>query len=496
MPKVSTDEVKEFIKESFRKLSIEERREFMRDIFEEMAEEEEKEIAEETLPQIPVSRPPLGLSMAAMEYFKIKREPFFMDDIPVNLIQKWDLLVKTRGIKDMNGLMERFLNDKKSRIVLVEGHRGSGKSTAVNYLISELLKIKEEEGIFILSCSVDIPKARPSHEEIKRYVHKTLLRTLIDKIQSLEYAITGVAQAEEAFKGEDFVQIDHEIHRLLYAISSTYKRIILFIDNLDKSDPRNWVEVEQYFSSHQAFYTSKLMSGLQKDSYIYVVVTAQKWMGTWLVNQVQYMMGGMEIRLGEWLLRETNLLFKKRIQWASDKEINPKYYFESPALTYIHTINQALPRYVMRAWQQILNKAAEEKEQPIRLKFCKKYRELVKGIDLESDLASNVEILDKRLRREYPKTYKKLFRCLEKVEAEHVLSVMDTLISIYLSKYTDDKPSADLLLKHGLIEEMEIKEGEINRYKVTKLVEKMFKITEEQFKGDSEAISLLLYEWM
>lgn len=492
MTKNLINEGKEFLKENLKKLTPEERMELMKDI----AEEEEMEISEETIPQIPVSRPPLGLSMTAMEYFGIKREPFFMDDIPVGLMQTSDLLVKTRGIKDMNGLMERFLNDKKSRIVLVEGHRGSGKTTAANYLFSELFKIREERGIFILSCSIDIPKARPSHEEIKKYVHKTLLRTLIDEIQGHEYAITGVAQAEEAFKGDDLVQIDHEIHRLLCAISSAYKRIILFIDNLDKTEPPNWVEVEQYFSSNQAFYTTKLMSGLHEDSYIYIVVTAQKWMGTWLVNQVQYMMGGMEIRLGEWLLRETNLLFKKRIQWASDKEINPKYYFESPALTYIHTINQALPRYVMRAWQQILNKAAEEKERPVRLKFCRKYRELVKGINLESDLASNVEILDKRLRRECPRTYRKLFKCLEKVEAEHVLSVMDALISIYLNRYTDDKPSADLLLKHGLIEEIETKEGEINRYKVTKLMEKMFKITEEQFKGDSEAISLLLYEWM
>ncbi len=487
------------LKENIRKLSTEERTELIKEILEESREEtedEDKELTKETLPQMQVSRPPLGLNMTAMDYFGIKREPFFMDDISVGLIQRSDLLVKTRGIKDMNGLLGNFLNDKKSRIVLIEGHRGSGKTTAINYLFSELFKIREEEGIFIIFCSVDIPKAFPSHEEIKKVVHRTLLRTLIDEIQNHEYTITGVAQAEEAFKGDDLVQIDYEIHRLLYAISSTYKRIIFFIDNLDKIEPRNWVEVERYFSSNQAFYTTKLLSGLQKDSYIYVVITAQKWMGTWLVNQVQYMMGGMEVRLDEWLLRETNLLFKKRIQWACDKEIDPKYYFEGPALTYIHTINQALPRYVMRDWQQIFKKDEEEKTRPIGLKFCKKYRELVKGINLETNLASNVQVLDKRLRKECPTTYRRLFKCLEDVEAENVLNVMDALISIYLNNYTDDMTTVDLLLKSGLIEKAESREGEVTRYKVTKLVEQMFKITGEQFKGDVEAISLLLYEWM
>lgn len=494
MPETLTEQEKMLIRESLRKLSLEERMEILEEFREDT--EEEKGVSRETLPQIQVSRPPLGLNMTAMDYFGIRREPFFMDDISVSLMQTSDLLVKTRGIKDMNGLLDRFLNDKKSRIVLIEGHRGSGKTTAINYLFSELNKIREEKGIFIISCSVDIPKAFPSHEEIKKFVHKTLLRTLIDEIQNHEYTITGVTQAEDAFRGDDLVQIDYEIHRLLHAVSSTYKRIIFFIDNLDKVEPRSWVEVERYFSSNQAFYTTKLLSGLQKDSYIYVVITAQKWMGTWLVNQVQYMMGGMEIRLEEWLLRETNLLFKKRIQWACDKEIDSRYYFESPALTYIHTINQALPRYVMRAWQQILNKAAEEKIRPIGLKFCKKYRELVKGINLEKDLVSNVQILDKRLRKECPTTYRKLFKCLGEVEAENVLNVIDALISVYLNNYTDDVASTDLLLKFGLIEKAETKEGEITRYRVTKLVEQMFRITGEQFKGDVEAISLLLYEWM
>lgn len=476
---------------------IEKLQEKLSSVLQEAFGKKNETIVEERLPHIPKLRPSLGLSMEAMNYFGLKIEPFFMDEISVGLIQSSDLLVKTRGINETNGLLQQFLNDKKSRIVLLEGHRGSGKTTTMNYMLSEILKIQEREGIFPIFCSVSFSKAYPSHEEIKEYLHKALLIALIDTIQNRKFPVARIAEAENISRTDDLIQIDREIRRILYAISMSYPRIILFVDNLDKTEPRNWVEVERYFSSNQDFYTAKLLSGLGRKSIIYIVLATQKWMGTWLVNQVQYMMGGKELVLEEWTLGETHQLFKKRVQWASDRNsITLNSYFESQALIYIHTVNQALPRYIMRAWQQILNKAAEEKVRPVGLRFVRRYRELVKGISLETDLVSNVEILDRRLRRECPRTYRKLFQCLESAEGENVLNVMDTLISIYSNGFSADKNSIDLLLKLGLIVEKKTKKDEISQYTTAKLVDQMLKITADQFGGDIEAISLLLYKWM
>lgn len=369
------------------------------------------------------------LDVGAQKFWALRLDPFFMRPLRVSRAKERALLVKSVPIKRMNDLVKSFKEDDFSKIVLLEGSRGSGKTTALKYVCEQIGSNPE---VFIVFCNVSGLDVE-SPEELGAVVHKWILLSLCREIRrsaKLRRVIdlSNVSNTKEKVSLEE---LNFRIQNLIENISYWYSKIFICLDNIDKVRLEKWRLICEYFAQQQPFYESVTVHSLSKDAICYVVISSMIFMERILTKDSSYL-GDNTIRIEKWDFDGISQLVEKRLEFACrKKDFDLNMFFTRDALQMIYASNDGNPRYVMSSCKALMQQASIDKVKPISKGFCSEHQDLLRGTSFF--VVGDLELVRAIIRTEYAGQYLKLRSILRSGKHDPLLLV-DKLILIYMNQ--------------------------------------------------------------
>lgn len=406
--------------------------------------------------------------------------------------EDFNLLVKTQTIESMKDMENQIERSSYSIPVIVQGNRGSGKSTVMRYLFKliETRTPKKSDTLTIYCNNLDLDDT--DFRTIKYGVHSDFLTRLVALLPIIRNEKGVSIQGETALKAiaaGNIHLIDGEIESLFTTISRIYRKTVVFIDNLDKAASGKYETYEHYFRKDQGFYE------LLHKRLGFVFISVQRYMAARFRRNVHvnYLMGGRTVGLGPWSEEDLDKLLSVRFRIGSgskkERSFHLGQYLDRKALDMLYSLNDYNPRWVLLATKQLMNKAAELNKdpksllplKPIRGVFVRAYIEEAKGVRGIPEFRK-FDLIDTIVIRQHSKALETVKNCMRKNEA-HAWDLIYTLIGIWRNKTTDDKAMANILRRHGVINQ-----ASKTTYEVNSLVENLLEYLYRTFDQDLDSV--------
>ena len=441
-----------------------------------------------------------------MGFWNMERDPFLMS--PLNPHQPLDrsILVATKTIKRIRGEYEAIANSKTSLSYIINGARGTGKSTAMYdlyYLFSR--KFKTTNNLPII-CNVYANKDLvETTESIIQDIHVSLLLAFDRLLQSRSYPYKHHYEEARSIIEKGFSNIDNKvfidraIFKVYEILMSSFNRIVIFVDNLDKIHPKDYYRISESLSRDQTF-IEFLMKGdiLPEGKSCILVFTINNYIASLIEREISYL-GDTSIEIEPWTFEEMTELIDKRLQSASkDNPYNLLNYFEKDALKEIFIANDLNPRYCQNACKKLMegsyevyvNNKGRGPYKPIKKHFCCSNPMVMDGTKGFAPL-TRFEILDVRLRKHHKGSYMDLQKCLNESK-DRASEFIRALIDIYRGKNEQDPGKIpEISIKNGLIKPR--KRGDRELYFLTPGVYNLIEYVDDLLDGHDEVMQHYLF---
>ena len=430
------------------------------------------------------------LSNEAIQFWNLKYNPFSVLPLQFSDYKDFDLLVKTRAIQRMIDIYSLLKSTSLSRTLLIVGDRGSGKTTAMNYLGSLIIQDVYEGKTLPVYCSVLLEDE--SIEKIRLSVHESILAAIIESYSSHSsriYLQNEEEKLEQILAARKIYSVEMEIHRVLKRISSQFERIFLIIDNIDKAPPDKYPEFLKYFTMNQGFYER-----IASNANVIVCIAMQSYMynNFRLDNQVSYL-GDQVLRIPKWSFEELDSLLEKRMKQAAEirhfHSLN--HIFSKEAREIIYRVNYFLPRFVMRASQQIMQEVFELDQssrkpeyglKPIPAKFCLDFKENVRAALTSFEMNRRDEV-GSTIMKNFPGAYSMIRKCLRDYQ-EHTLELMEGIVSVWVSGDYEKTSIIEILKSSNIIRY----DKKSKKHKLTPLIKKLMNYLGDYLDFDYDSI--------
>ncbi len=425
---------------------------------------------------------------SAMKFWGLKNDPFKPTPLNFKNPLHYEYFVKTRTINALKDVKKQFLADSDSRIILLLGSRGTGKTTSMKYLSS--IMSKEDEGAAFIECSINA-----NLDDFRKTVHWSIfkaMRTYLIKNNKLTNE-----QMSYLYKisfQDNVIAIEDGIEQLSEIVCSHYTKRILFLDNLDKATDTNLFQtIQKYFRTQQMFY-EKL---LEMDN-IYIIIALLPIFRDLLTNQEVNFLAGNVIRVRPWTETELDSLFKRRLKASFIKKMKEKEnenedpekenekdllrlnnIIETKARTLIYLNNDYNPRWALLAFKKVLTryyeiylyKKANEsvpkyksntkldnpdgvdtlKEPLVTHRFCHTFSREVQATKNQPIPKIDFDIVDVYGRNKFKNAYNKIKNILLQFKDVR-LEIIETMIEVHSHEEIQDQLSLNKLMGIGMIQ--------------------------------------------
>ena len=421
----------------------------------------------------------------ALQFWRLKFDPIYRSPLQFGDYLDYEMLVKTRGIIEMTDLKKQFEDNPKPMILIVEGDRGSGKSTAIHYLFNKFyqdLEYIEKRKILPIFCGVT-NLVTDSAESIRKSFHLALLDAIIQTIRELrgtvvEFRSVDLTSAYASRERGSMVSINDNIYELLRYLSMWFQKTVLFVDNLDKADPSKYGLFEDFFLGEQDFLEYRILKHRAS-----ILFTLQPFMYHRFKNQSELSyLGDKSINVQTWQKKDLDELIFRRLCLAYQGDTTNcriNHFFDPLALEEIYTRADYTPRHVLIAIKYIMQKAADMSEQkqqrfclrPISKAFCSAY--LPEAIaNIQRAWFKIFATIDTYVASHYHDAFAMVKESV-KSNPQYARELLDTLLLVWISKNSDDKNAIEILCRQNLIHPLYKEEYEVAA-KVSPLLSYLF----------------------
>lgn len=421
------------------------------------------------------------LSRGALKYWNLKFDS--IDALPL-LFKKsvdFEYLVRTSTIHAMSDIRSQLTDELATKVILVPGNRGSGKTTAMLFL-GHLLG-REHHSAFV-NCNTVI-KVK-DFDTFTENIHTSILFSLtefVTRTQRLGYD-SVVLESEKAVQSGNILLVDRYIDKLLSFLSSTHEKTVLFLDNLDKPAPEKYRLLRDFFR-----YDQRLFENLREHDGVFTFISVQPFICDAICsNPETSSVAGKTIEVNPWTTDELDRLLINRLKVASiGGEIQLYRYFSSEARSLIYNKNDFNPRWVLLAVKKLFQKryeTDEDKEQPISIDatFFKEHPKASEGAKLvftEFDL--KFDTLDGLVARSYPKEFLRIRKALRE-NSTMAYDMMDSLVSLFFKQKTPSERVKRTLIETGLLR----KSG--RKLEVSPDIKRLLEFLNEQLPPDPDSV--------
>ncbi len=422
-----------------------------------------------------------------MNFWGLKDDPISPSPLNFKIPVHFDYFVKTRTINAVNDVKRQFMNGTESRILLLLGSRGTGKTTAMKYLSS--LVNKESTEIAFIDCPI-----RADKDDFKKSVHLSIYKGMRNfLLKSKKLTGEEINRLHSPISKLDVSEIEDQMEILLDIICSSYPKRMIFLDNLDKTTAGNLFEiVHGYFKSQQAVYENLL----DYDN-IYVFISLLPIFKDLLTDPEVNFLAGKVIKVRTWTESELNDLLGKRLKMAFTRKeaFRLDNFFTKQTLRLIYVANEYNPRWSLLAIKKLMKRYYEvysnrkakldseindknnekskeivdvNKKPLINEAFCRFYHREIQGVRGTPAVKIDFETLDVQARNRFKNAYDKTKIMIEQFK-DFRLEIIETMISIYShDDILEDQLSLNKLSESGFVQ---VSHG---RYEFTPDVLKLF----------------------
>ncbi|MBU7046174.1 MAG: ATP-binding protein [Theionarchaea archaeon] len=417
----------------------------------------------------------ITMGRGVQKFWNLNCDPFSELPLQFRNPDDYSFLVKTSNINSMNNIYSGMENDSVSKIYMVLGERGCGKSTAQHYLYTLVEQTKFKKNHFPVFCGINLDET--DFNAIRLSIHYSILNSLIESILEDEELARNVniERSQRINDSREFLPIETEIKRLIRKIHQIYKKISIFIDDLDKIDIRNYSLCERYFKTTQSFYT-ELCS---YPTFIFIAMLPYFGKRFETSEELSYL-GKKGVEMKPWNKTELDSLLSKRLESAYEGfgKFHLSNIFDNESLDMIFEKNEMLPRYVMNSCRRLMQKAYEASEidepkiaipcKPIKKIFCNYFSELIKGYGV-SEFISFKHIHGIVLQR-HRRAYDLIKRCMSRNE-NIVYKIIDGTFSVWKNNSFHDKETLMIIEKFNIVHSYRTKK-EV-KYEVESIIDEL-----------------------
>lgn len=392
------------------------------------------------------------LSQEALEYWGLDDDGVITPD-PLSFEENSDhqLLVKTSIVNQITGIRSQLNKDTvRSRVVLLFGMRGSGKTTVMRYLNT---LVSDKDDLCFIECQISPDTTNLT--EFKKSVHKSILRAMAIYLhqkkkvtQEFHDEVQGVIQKNN----NDAIRL--KLENVFKVVCSSFGKRIIFIDDLDKIEFENQAIVRNYFIQEQGFYN---IFTRRNNNLVFIALQDLPAIDYTHDINLNYLVGKI-INIRQWSNLELDELLTRRLQSVYLRgHFRLEDFFTSPARIMIYNSNEYNPRWSLAAVRKLLNRAylvsADNTEpKPLDENFCSLYSDDVKAIRKSDppDL-QNYNILEGHVRGLYKGANSKIVQVITKYPSRR-FELIKTLVAVYNNMEIESYAAADTLDSEGLIQ--------------------------------------------
>ena len=430
------------------------------------------------------------LGRGAQKFWNLSHDPFSELPLQFKVPEDYSLLVKTTNINAMNNIYSGMENDRVSKVYIVLGERGCGKSTAQQYLYRIIDLGKEEKNHFPIFCGINL--VEKNLDTIRLSIHHSILNSLIKKIsKNRKLAKTlDMKRAQKISDSNSFLQMETEIKRLIEEIHEHYHKVSIFIDDLDKANARKYPMYEEYFKTMQSFYTDLC----SYPTFIFVAMLSYFGKRFEISDELSYL-GRKVVQMKSWSKAELRSLLSKRLESAYIGPGNFSLYriFDDESLDIIFEKNGMLPRYVVNGCRRLMHKAYEASEidepgttipcRPIKKVFCNYFPEFVVGHDIPVFISfKNIHGL---VLQRYRRAYDLIKRCISRNE-NLIYQIVDGVFSVWKTNTYHDKNILGIIERYNIANSYRTKKDV--KYEVEPIISELLTYLYNTLDSDDESV--------
>ena len=232
--------------------------------------------------------------------------------------------MKTRTIFAIKDIKNQFDESLTSRIILLHGNRGSGKTTAMRYFAT-LIKSNADQAFLEVPVYLNIN----NYGDFEREVNKSILIGMKDHLQGEEKIGPNIVkEVQESIRTFDTATINSQIRLLFKIFCRYYKKRIIFIDNLDKPVTKHMKMIFDYFVLSQSFYEYFI-----KTPNTFIFIALQPFIGEKISKDRETaFFAGRSIRIRLWTYKEMDDLVEKKFERVYNGEFELNNFFSKAAL--------------------------------------------------------------------------------------------------------------------------------------------------------------------
>lgn len=432
-----------------------------------------------------------GLTTPALEFWNFGFNPFTRN--PLEFKKDQEIFVETSAIKLINQICGRFSADRSKKTILIEGNRGSGKTTALRHFDQCIKNLGSSKYLSIL-CEVNTLRDE-TYEEIEFTVNNQILISLLDYVNRHKELIPEELDFYKVFrvlKEENIMLTNEYIYLITNKIHEKFQKMVLIIDNLDKLNPKHYRNFETYFNRSQGFY-EELNS---TNGFFYVIFSMQNFLSAYLSRQVSYL-GDERVTVSDWTRNELLELISKRIKYAlkDGTKFSLTDFIEERVLDFLFGVNDYNPRFSIIATMKLFQKAYECNKKiehqnickPIKKEFLEKFSDIVVRKTGFSEYR-DFRIIEQLAWERHKKALKFVGNTLRE-NKDFVYEIVTALLKIWQEEEFDENSAVIRKLdKNPIIK----KELQHNRFTLKFEVRKLFEFLDQNFNHDIDSIRLFL----
>ena len=432
-----------------------------------------------------------GLTAPALKFWDFKFNPFTRN--PLEFKEDNEIFVETSAVRLIDQICGGFARDRSKKTILIEGNRGSGKTTALRHFDRSIRKLGSSKYLSIL-CEVNTLRDN-SYDEIEFTVNNQILVSLLDYVNKHKELIPEEVDFDKVIrvlKEENITLTNEYIYLIVTKLQEKFHKMVLIIDNLDKTNPDHYRNFEAYFNRSQGFYEDLNSS----DGFFYIIFSMQNFLSVYLSRQVSYL-GDERITVSNWTRNELLELISKRIKYAlvDGAKVSLDDFIEEKVLDFIFGVNDFNPRFSIIATMKLFQKAYEcsgkmkyrDICRPIKEEFLKEFSDFVVKKTGFSEYR-DFQIIE-QLAWEKHKKALKLIRNTLQDNKDYVYEIVSALLKIWQEgKFDESSVVISRLTSNPIVE----KEPGPNRFKLNSQVYTLFQFLDKHFYHDVDSIRLFL----